>query len=96
MQADQGAQALLWIGDAAHGIEDALLGDLHGMVHDLVQDFVFALEVVVEAALAELERGGHIVHGSGVVAALLEQAGGSAQDFLPGVEHGLAGHRVTW
>ena len=77
----------------AHGIENAVLGDLHGMVHDLVEDFVFALEVMVEATFAELQRRGDIVHGSGIVAALLEQASGGAQDFLPGIEHGLAGHR---
>jgi hypothetical protein len=96
VQPDEGAQALFGIGDATHRIQDAFLGDLHGVVHDLEQDFVFALKVVIEAAFAELERGGDVVHGSGIVAPLLEQAGGGAQDFLPGIEHGLAGHRVTW
>src|SRR5208283_4236452 len=93
VQADQGAQALFRIGDAAHRSEHTLLGNLHGVVHDLEQDFVLALKMVVQTAFAELESGGDVVHGSGVVASLLKQAGGSAQDFLPGVNHGLAGHR---
>jgi hypothetical protein len=53
------------------------------MIHDLEQDFVLALKVVIEPALAEFERGGDVVHRCGVVSALLEQAGGGAQDFLP-------------
>ena len=69
--------------------EHAFLGDLHGVVHDLEKDFVFALKVMVEAALAELERGGDVVHGSGVVSALLKQARGGAQDFLPGINRSL-------
>ena len=78
------------------GREHALLRDLHGVVHDLEQDFVFALKVVVEAAFAEFERGGDVVHRSRVVAALLEQAGGGAQNFLPGIDDSFAGHRGTW
>ena len=80
----------------ADGSDYALLRDLHGMVHDLEQDFVLALKVVIEAALAELERGGDVVHGSRVVAALLKQAGGRTQNFLPGIDHRLASHRVPW
>jgi hypothetical protein len=38
--------------------------------------------VVIEAALGELERGGDIVHGSGIVSLLLKKAGGSAENFL--------------
>ena len=52
----------------------------------------FALEVVVEAALAELQRGGDIVHRGGVGALLLKQARGGAQDFLSGISGCLAGH----
>jgi hypothetical protein len=40
--------------------------------------------VMIKAALRELERGGDIVHGSGVVSALLKKASGGAQDFLAG------------
>ena len=56
------------------------------MAHDVEEDFVLALEVVVEAALAELERRGNVVHGGRVVAPLLEKPGGSAQDLLAGVD----------
>ncbi len=52
------------------------------MRHDVKQDFVFRLEVVIEAALGELERGGHIVHGSRIVSLLLKKARGGTQDFL--------------
>ncbi len=96
MQADQRAQPLFGIGNAAHRSQHAILGDLHGVVHDLEQDFVFALKVMVEAALAELERRRDVVHRSGVVAALLKQAGGRAQNFLPGIDQSLASHRVSW
>ena len=68
--------------DAAHHVDDPFLGDLHGVRHDVIQDFVLRLEVVIEAALGKLERGGHIVHGSGIVSALLKQASGGAQNFL--------------
>ena len=82
MQANQRSQALFRVRDALHWIEHPLLRDLHGMVHDLVQDFVFALEVVVEASLAQFERGGHIVHRGRVVSALLKQACGGAQNLV--------------
>ena len=86
MQADEGRRRLTGSAMPRTEIEQRVLRDLHGVVHDFVEDFIFALEVVVEAALAELERAGDVVHGSRVVAALLEQAGGGAQDFLPGVD----------
>src|ERR1043166_7815472 len=96
VQADQGSQPLFWIGNAAYWSEDTFLSDLHGMVHDLEQDFIFALEMMVEAALAELESRGDVVHRGGIVAALLEQAGGGAQNLLPGIYQGFARHRVSW
>jgi len=48
------------VGDAAHWIKHALLRDLHGVIHDLEKNFVFALEVVVKAASQIGERC-HIV-----------------------------------
>jgi hypothetical protein len=66
------------------------------MVHDLEQDFVFTLKVVVEAALAQLERRGHIVHRRRIVSALLKEARGCTQDLLPGIDYGFASHRVSW
>ena len=96
VQAYQRAQALLGTGDAAHGFDHELLRDLHGMVHDLEQDFVLALKVVIEPAFAEFERGGDVVHGGRVISALLKQPGGGAQNFLPGIDHSLACHRVSW
>jgi hypothetical protein len=96
VQPNQGAKALFHIGDAAHGIDHLLLSDIHGVVHDLEQYLVLALKVMVEAALAELERGRYVVHGGGVIAALLKKAGSRAQDFLPRVNQGFTSHRVTW
>jgi len=56
------------------------------MAHDVEEDFVFALKVVVEAAFAELKRRGNIVHGGRVVAPLLKEASSSAQDLLAGID----------
>ena len=53
------------------------------MVHQVEENLVFALEMVIQPALAELQSGRNIIHGSGVVSTLLEEAGGGAQDFLP-------------
>jgi hypothetical protein len=39
---------------------------------------------MIEAALRELERGGDIVHGCGIVSLLLKKARGGTQDFLAG------------
>ena len=72
VQPDQRPQTLLWIGDAPHGIQHALLGNLHGMVHDLEQDFILAMEMMVKAALAQFERRRDIIHGSSVIASLLK------------------------
>src|ERR1700756_2334005 len=83
VKADQRAQTVIGTHDTAHGSDDQFLRDLHGMIHDLEQNFVLALKVVIEPALAEFERGGNVVHRRGVVSPLLEQAGGGAQDFLP-------------
>ena len=59
------------------------------MRHDVEEDFIFRLKMMVEAALGEFERGGHIVHRGGVVSLLLEEAGGRAQDFLAGILTGF-------
>jgi hypothetical protein len=66
------------------------------MIHDLEQDFVLALKVVVESAFAEFERGGNVVHRGRVVSALLKKASGGAQNFLTGINQSVACHRVTW
>ena len=54
------------------------------MLHNVEQDFVFRLEVMIEAALGKLERGGHIIHGGGIVSLLLKKARGGTKDFLAG------------
>jgi hypothetical protein len=51
---------------------------------------------MIETTLAEFQRRRHIVHRSGVVPALLKQAGCCAQDFLPGINQSVASHRVPW
>ncbi len=89
---DQAAQALLGIGNGAHGVDHPFLGDIHGVFHEVEEDFVLALEVVIEAAFAELEGSGNIVHGGSIVPLLLKQAGGSAQNLLARVGRGFAGH----
>jgi len=56
--------------------------------------------VMVETAFAQLERGGDVVHGGGVVSLLLKETRSGAQDFLtrfrpgfvPLVEGGFAKH----
>src|SRR5271166_6488671 len=96
VQADQGPQPLYGVEDAAYGGEHAILCDLHGMVHDLEQNLVLALEMMVKSALAELECGRDVVHRCGVISALLEEAGSGSQDFLPGINQSLASHRVSW
>src|SRR5579872_7572553 len=96
MQPDQRTKTSLGIGNRACRSQHALLGDLHGVVHDLEQDFILALKVMIETAFAEFECGGDVVHRGRVVSALLEKAGGGAQDFLPGLNWGLTRHRVPW
>src|SRR5579871_4111295 len=96
MQPYQRTKPRFGISDSARGSQDALLGDLHCVVHDLEENFVLALKVMIETALAELECGGDIVHRGRIVSALLEEAGGGSQDFLPGINQGLARHRVSW
>ena len=66
------------------------------MVHDLEENLILALEVVIETALTELERRRDIVHRRGIVTALLEQPRCGAQNFLPGINQSLASHRVSW
>ena len=96
MQPDQSAEALFGIDDRTHGADHALLSDLHGVAHDFEQDFVFALKMVVEAAFAEFEGGGDVVHGGSVVSTLLEKTGRGAQNLLTGIEGRFAGHCGTW
>src|SRR5450631_2208865 len=96
VQTDQSAQALFDAVDAAHHIDDSLLGDVHGMRHDVKQNLVLRLEVVIKPALGELERGGDVVHRSGIVPLLLKEAGGSAQDFLTWLDGSFAEHHQRW
>jgi len=92
---DQHAETFFRIGDATHRVDHLFFGDVHGVAHDVEEDLVFALKMVVEATLAQLESGGDVVHGSRVVTALLKKAGGGPQDFLTGVDQGLADHEVV-
>lgn len=91
MQANQRAQALLRIGHRFGRIEHPRFGDVHGVVHQAEQNFVFALKMVIEAALAQLERSGNVVHRGGVVALQLKQARCRPKDFLPWIR-AIAGH----
>src|ERR1700757_41116 len=91
MQTDDSAQALFRVLDAAHRFHHPLLGNIERVIHDVKEHLILALEVMVEATLAELEGGSHIVHGSRIVTTLLEKTSGSAQDVLTGV-NGFASH----
>ena len=77
-------------------IDDAFLGDVHGVGHDVEEDFVFALKMMVEPALGEFEGRGDVVHGGGIVPLLLKKASGGVQDVLAGINSSFAGHRRPW
>ena len=85
VQANERAQPLFRVSHGAHRIDHPLFGDIHRLAHDVKQDLVLALEMVVKPALAQLERSGDVVHRSRIVATLLEQARGGVQNFLPGI-----------
>ena len=91
VQPDQRSKPFFGTRDAADGIDHTLLREVHGMVHDLEQDFILALKVVVKAALAQFECSGYVVHRGGIVAALLEQARSRPQDFLAGIRRCFLG-----
>jgi len=82
--------------NSADRCDAAILSQSPAVDHEIEQNFLFALKVVVEASLAKFEGGGNIVHRSRIVPSLLEQAGSGAQDFLPGIDDSFAGHRVSW
>src|SRR6202167_968912 len=86
--------------DAPHHIDHLFLGDVHGVRHDVKQNLVFRLKVMIEATLGELERGGDIVHRSGVIALLLKEARSGAQDFLarllPRFDGSFPKHHTRW
>ena len=84
MPANHCAQALFGIGNILHGVDDPLLSDVQRVIHQVKQDLVFALEMMVQTSLAEFKRGSHIVHGSSVVALLLEKSSGQCAG-CPGV-----------
>src|SRR5207253_11404842 len=73
----------------------ALLGDVHSVIHQIEKDFILALKMMVEPALAQLQRGRNVVHGGRVVAALLEKASCRVQDILARVGGGFASHCRT-
>ena len=54
MPPNEHPQAILGIGNVPYGVNDPLLGDVHGMVHQVEEDFVFALKMMVKPALTEL------------------------------------------
>src|SRR5437588_1294248 len=92
VQANQRSQTLLGIRQGAHRRQHPRLRDFHGVIHDVEENLVLAAKMMVEPAFAELERRGNIVHGSGVVPLLAEEAGGGTQDFLAGVGNSFARH----
>jgi hypothetical protein len=96
VKTDQGPEPFLRIGNIPYRSQNALLGKIHGVIHDFEQDFVFALKMVIQATLAEFQGSRDVVHGSGVISPLLKQAGGRAQYLLPGIDHSFTGHRDTW
>ena len=55
MPPDQHAQALLRVGDVANTVDHPVLSNVHRVVHQVEQDFIFALKMMVQAPLAQLE-----------------------------------------
>ena len=63
------------IGDRARGLDDHRFEPLHRVVHDREQQVFFALDVVVEAGLGQIDGGGDVAHRGGVEALLVEDLG---------------------
>jgi hypothetical protein len=96
VQSNQRSQPFFWALDPARNTNHSFFGDVHGVRHDVEKDFVFRLEVVVEASFGELERGGDIVHRRSVIALLLKKTSGSTKNFLARFNRGFAMHPERW
>src|SRR5437762_12316072 len=95
MSSDERAQPLFRLQDAAHWVDHALLGDVHGMIHQIEKDLVLTLEMMVKAAFAQLQGSCNVVHRGRVVASLLEKARCGMQDVLARVGGSFASHCWT-
>ena len=92
MKTDQCAEPFFGIRNATCAIDDPFLGNVHRMGHDVKEDFVFALKMVIKPAFRKFEGRGDVVHRGSVVT-LLKKAASGMQDFLAGINGGVAGHR---
>src|SRR5258708_923828 len=96
VSADEHSQTLLRVRDGLDRTDHPLFSNIHCMVHQVEEDFVLALKVMVKPAFTQLQGRRHIVHRSAVVALLLKQAGGGTKNFLAGISRrALTGHRRT-
>ncbi len=93
MKTDECAEPFFGIRNATCAIDDPFLGNVHRMGHDVKEDFVFALKMVIQPAFRKFEGRGDVVHRGGVVTLLLKKASSGVQDFLAGINGGVAGHR---
>ena len=60
------------------------------------ETLVDSRQEILRTAARLFQQRGYDATSMNDVAALLKQAGGGAQNFLPGVNQSLAGHRVPW
>ncbi len=82
---DARPQPLDGIRDLPHDVQNLLVEDIQSMIHDLEQDFILALEMVVQRSLAQIQGRGNILHRSGLVPALLEKPRGGSENVAPRV-----------
>ena len=93
MKTDECAEPFFGIRNATSAIDDAFLGNVHRMGHDVKEDFVLALKMVIQPAFRKFEGRSDVVHRGGVITLLLKKTSSGVQDFLAGINGGVAGHR---
>ena len=90
--ANERAKAFFRIAHTLYPINHSLLRDVHRVIHQVEQNFIFALEMMIEPSFAKLQGCRHVVHGGGIVASLLKEASRGTENFLARINSGLAGH----
>src|SRR5579884_2881384 len=90
--ANHHSQTLLGIGNLLGRTDHPLLGEIHGMRHQVEKDFVFTLEMMVEPAFAQPQGRSDVVHRRAVITLLLKQARRGAQNFLARISRSFTGH----
>src|SRR6185437_5669215 len=86
VQPNERTQPFYRVGNGLGRLEHSLFRDVHGVVHQVKENFFLTLKMMIQAAFAQSQRGGDIVHGGGVISLLLKQASRGAEDLLSWVE----------